>query len=88
MPRTPEYAAGLYARLYDLLRAHGQRPGLHLVAGPGDGHRRAWLTAAGFGALGEDVEHAARLYVQAGGALAGDPGLRDELRRLDALLAS
>jgi len=86
MPRTPERVDGLYARLYDLLRAHGHRPGLMLVPGAGFGHRRAWLTAAGFGALGEDVEQAARLYVHAGGSLAGDAGLRDELRRLDARL--
>ena len=79
---------GLYARLYDVLRAHGHRPGLMLVPGAASGRRRAWLTAAGFGALGEDVEHAARLYVHAGGSLAGDAGLRDELRRMDDLLAA
>ena len=77
---------GLYDLLFDTLRSHGHRPGLHLV-GDGEEHRRAWLNAAGFGALGHSIEHAARLYVQAGGSLAADPALRDELRRLDASLA-
>jgi|SoiMethySBSTD1v2_1073268.scaffolds.fasta_scaffold3272568_2 hypothetical protein len=86
MPRKPERVDGLYARLYDVLRAHAHRPGLTLVPGAECGHRRAWLTAAGFGALGEDVEQAARLYVHAGGSLAGDAGLRDALRRLDERL--
>jgi hypothetical protein len=73
----------LFPTVYDLLRAHGHRPGLHLVTAEGeDGHRRAWLSAAGFGALGHSIEHAARLYVQAGSSLAADPQLRVELRKL------
>jgi hypothetical protein len=76
---------GLYDLLYDTLRRHGHRPGLHLL-GDGIGDRRAWLNAAGFGALGHSVDHAARLYVQAGGSLAADPSLREDLRRLDAQL--
>ena len=72
----------LFPTVYDLLRAHGHRPGLHLVSDQDSGHRRAWLSAAGFGALGHSIEHAARLYVQAGTCLAADPGLRIELRRL------
>jgi hypothetical protein len=86
MSATDQRVDGLYALVYDTLRRHGHRPGLHLVTeAPGTG--RAWLNAAGFGALGHSIDHAARLYVQAGGALAADPALRDELRRLDASLA-
>jgi hypothetical protein len=81
-----ERADGLYALLYDTLVRHGHRPGLHFV-GDGVGRGRAWLNAAGFGALGHSIEHAARLYVQAGGSLAEDPDLRAELRRIDAMLA-
>jgi hypothetical protein len=80
-------ADGLFAVVYDLLRRHGHRPGLHLVREmDADGHRRAWLSAAGFGALGHSIEHAARLYVQAGGSLATDPELREELRRIGRML--
>jgi hypothetical protein len=78
---------GLYALLFDMLREHGYRPSLHLVESATGGAPRAWLSAAGFGALGHSVDHAARLYVQAGGSLAADPGLRDELRRLGEMLA-
>lgn len=86
MAGSQHRAEGLYALLYDTLRRHGHRPGLHLVTqAPGDG--RAWLNAAGFGALGHSIDHAARLYVQAGGSLAADPALRDDLRRMDAQLA-
>jgi hypothetical protein len=72
----------LYEAVFDILRKHGHRPGLHLVRHPVDGHRRAWLSAAGFGALGEDIEEAARLYLRAGQALASDEWLREELRGL------
>lgn len=75
----------LYPQVYDLLRAYGHRPSLHLVAdrgGVAGGHRRAWLSAAGFGALGRSIEHATRLYVDAGSTLARDPELRSALRRL------
>jgi hypothetical protein len=71
----------LYPVVYDVLRAHGHRPGLHLVA-EGEGRQRAWVSAAGFGALGHSIEHACRLYVQAGVTLAKDPELRASLRRL------
>jgi hypothetical protein len=80
-------ADGLYALLYDTLRAYGHRPALHLV-GEGADHGRAWFNAAGFGALGHTVEHAVRLYVQAGASLATDPGLRDALRRLDDMIVA
>ena len=86
MPIKDDRADGLYALLYDTLVRHGHRPGLHLV-GDSLGRGRAWLNAAGFGALGHSIEHAARLYVQAGGSLAADPGLRAELQRIDAMLA-
>lgn len=76
--------SGLYPVVYDLLRAHGHRPGLHLVGDERSGDGRAWLSAAGFGALGHSIEHACRLYVQAGGTLAKDPELRVRLRRLAA----
>jgi hypothetical protein len=73
----------LFPVLFDILRAHGHRPGLHLVADrDGSGCRRAWLSAAGFGALGHSIDHACRLYVQAGVTLAKDPELRITLRRL------
>jgi hypothetical protein len=85
MPITDDRADGLYALLYDTLVRHGHRPGLHLL-GDQLGRGRAWLNAAGFGALGHSIDHAARLYVQAGGSLASDPVLRAELRRLDAML--
>jgi hypothetical protein len=82
-------ADGLFAVVYDLLREHGHRPSLHLVSElDGDGHRRAWLSAAGFGALGHSIEHAARLYVQAGGSLATDPDLRAELRRVGRMITA
>lgn len=71
----------LFPAVYDALRAHGHRPDLHLVDDSGTG-QRAWLNAAGFGALGQSVEHACRLYVQAGTTLAKDPELRTTLRRL------
>jgi hypothetical protein len=86
MPAAELRADGLYALLYDTLRRHGHRPGLLLVDGS-CGAARAWLNAAGFGALGHSIEHAARLYVQAGSALASDPALRDDLRRMDAMLS-
>lgn len=75
---------GLFPVLYDVLKSHGHRPALHLVADPSrdGGYRRAWLSAAGFGALGHSIDHAARLYAQAGAALAADPQLRATLRRL------
>jgi hypothetical protein len=85
MHEAPDVFAGdtLFPVLYDVLRAHGHRPGLHLVADrDGAGHRRAWLSAAGFGALGHSVDHACRLYIQAGVTLAKDPDLRITLRRL------
>lgn len=72
----------LYPSLYDALRAHGHRLGLRLVADPLHGSQRAWITGAGFGALGHSVEHAARLYAQAGAAMAPDPKLRATLQRL------
>jgi hypothetical protein len=81
-------AQGLYSLLYDVLREHGHQPGLHLVPDPDGGHRRAWLSAAGFGALGHSIEHAARLYVQAGATLATDAELRSELRRIGEMLAA
>jgi hypothetical protein len=74
----------LYPALYDTLRAHGHRLGLHLVSDGRRGHRRVWLSGAGFGALGHSIEHAARLYVRAGSSLAADADLRSDLRRLDA----
>lgn len=80
-------ADGLYPLLYDTLVRHGHRPGLHVVADQ-LGRGRAWLNAAGFGALGSSIEHAARLYVQAGGSLAADPELRAELQRIDRMLAA
>jgi hypothetical protein len=84
-----ERADGLFALVYDVLRDHGHRPSLHLVRDlEGDGHRRAWLSAAGFGALGHSIEHAARLYVQAGGSLATDAELRAELRRVGRMIAA
>jgi hypothetical protein len=85
MAETQDQAAGLYALLYDTLRRHGHRPGLSLVGD--DDRRRAWLNAAGFGALGHSIDHAARLYVQAGATLASDAALREDLRRLGAMLA-
>ena len=81
-------AQGLYARLYDILREHGHQPGLHLVPDVESGHRRAWLSAAGFGALGHSIEHAAKLYVQAGATLATDAALRHELRRIGEMLTA
>ena len=85
--RDAACADGLFSLVYDLLRAHGHRPGLHLVRDTdAPGHRRAWLSAAGFGALGHSIEHAARLYVQAGASLAKDPRLRAELRRIDRMI--
>lgn len=74
----------LFPQVFDLLRAYGHRPGLHLVRDPEnrEGYRRAWLSAAGFGALGQSIEHASRLYVEAGASLARDPQLRSALRRL------
>src|SRR3954452_19347682 len=81
-------ARGLYVLVYDLLREHGHHAGLHLVPAPDGGHRRAWLSAAGFGALGHSIEHAARLYVQAGATLATDLELRDELRRIGEMLTA
>jgi hypothetical protein len=86
MAFTDDRADGLYALVYDTLVRHGHRPGLHLVGDP-LGRDRAWLNAAGFGALGHSIEHAARLYVQAGGSLAADPELRADLRRIDQMLA-
>ncbi|MEA2293001.1 MAG: hypothetical protein QOE86_640 [Solirubrobacteraceae bacterium] len=86
MPFKDDRADGLYALLYDTLIRHGHRPGLHLT-GDQLGRGRAWLNAAGFGALGHSIDDAARLYVQAGGSLASDPALREELRRLDEMLA-
>ena len=86
---TPDHfiKTGLFPVVFDLLRAYGHRPGLHLVIDRDDeerGYRRAWLSAAGFGALGHSIEHAARLYVDAGATLAKDPELRARLRRLSA----
>lgn len=74
----------LYPLVYDLLRAFGHHPSLHLVpsSSGSTGHRRAWLSAAGFGALGQSIEHAANLYLAAGATLARDPDLRSALRRL------
>ena len=76
----------LFPQVFDLLRTYGHRPALHLVADRDArvGHRRAWLSAAGFGALGHSIEHASRLYVEAGSSLARDPELRSALRRLAA----
>lgn len=74
----------LFPAVYDVLREHGHRPALQLVGDGASGHRRAWLSAAGFGALGHSIEHACRLYVQAGATLACDPGLRVSLRRLSS----
>jgi hypothetical protein len=85
MAITDDRADGLYPLLYDMLVQHGHRPGLHVV-GDECGRGRAWLNAAGFGALGHSIEHAARLYVQAGRSLATDPALRAQLRRLDEML--
>jgi|tagenome__1003787_1003787.scaffolds.fasta_scaffold18744835_2 hypothetical protein len=87
MPFRDDRADGLYALLYDTLVRHGHRPGLHVVADH-VGRGRAWLNAAGFGALGHSIDHAARLYVQAGGSLAADPELRAELQRIDRMLAT
>ena len=84
MESSARLPQGLYALLYDTLVSHGHRPGLQLAGDPA--RRRVWLEAAGFGALGHSIEHAARLYVQAGGSLASDPAVRDELRRLGGML--
>ncbi len=67
--------------LYDTLRDHGHRPALHIIT---DRDSTVWLTAAGVGALGEDAEHAARVYLEAGASLTEDEPLRVELRRLGA----
>lgn len=75
-------SGGLFPVVYDLLRAHGHRPGLHLLVEDAEGARRAWVSGAGFGALGHSIEHACRLYVQAGVTLAKEPALRAALRRL------
>jgi hypothetical protein len=72
----------LYPTLYDALRAHGHRLALRLVADPVLGTERAWISGAGFGALGHSIEHAARLYAQAGASMAGDPQLRATLMAL------
>jgi hypothetical protein len=61
---------------------------MHLVRDDQRGHRRVWLSGAGFGALGHSIEHAARLYVQAGATLATDAELRSELRRIGEMLAA
>jgi methanogenic corrinoid protein MtbC1 len=76
-----------FAVLYDTLREHGHRPGLHIIADGSGDVERTWLTAAGVGALGDDADHAARLYVEAGAALTADEPLRAELRRLAPELA-
>jgi hypothetical protein len=70
--------------LYDTLRQHGHRPALHIIADHRRTVERTWLTAAGVGALGDDAEHAARVYLVAGAALTDDEPLRAELRRLAA----
>ncbi len=88
MALAEERADGLYPLLYDALRARGHRPTLHLVPGADGGHRRAWLSAAGLGALGTTIEHAARLYVQAGASLVSEPSLRDELARIAGMLGA
>ena len=72
----------LYPTLYDVLRAHGHRLALRLVADPVLGTERAWISGAGFGALGHSIEHAARLYAQAGASMAADMELRSTLLRL------
>lgn len=73
----------IFPVVFDLLRAHGHRPGLHLVEDrAGAAAPRVWLSAAGFGALGHSIDHACRLYVQAGSTLAKDADLRAALRRL------
>jgi hypothetical protein len=74
--------------LYDTLREHGHRPGLHILADDRGSVDSTWLTGAGLGALGHDAEHAARLYVEAGAGLATDAPLRAELRRLESELAA
>jgi hypothetical protein len=86
--RVPRSGVTAFDVLYDTLREHGHRPGLHIIADRTGAVERAWLTAAGVGALGGDAEHAARLYVEAGAALTADEPLRDELRRLRPLLAA
>lgn len=80
----PGSDSGIFPVVYDVLRAHGHRPGLHLVGDGASDRPRAWLSAAGFGALGHSIEHASRLYVQAGTTLARDPELRSSLRRLSS----
>jgi hypothetical protein len=77
-------AGPLYDQLFDTLRARGHRPGLHLVPDASGGVRRAWLDAAGFGALGDSIEQAAAAYARTGGSQLADPELRDDLRRLTA----
>jgi hypothetical protein len=77
----------LFPVLYDVLRAFGHRPGLRLLPDGADGaaRERAWLSGAGLGALGHSIEHASRLYIQAGSSLASDPELRAALRRLEGM---